>query len=156
MGDDQGQQVGASPTDHRPRPKDDGERFGPWVFLVVSLVAFVVGGVMPVTQYVSHHHPGVPFERARVHPCTHAYVPNSTVCASTSGGAQIAVAWEGHVLNPRTGTQITVFEKNGRWYARDGRALPLWSPVFLVLGGLGAVACALTLLRRLRRSISRR
>lgn len=127
---------------------DWGERLGPWAFLGISLAVFAALGVLPVWQYVSNHHPGVPFHQVVVQRCDSVHSP-SIVCARTDEGSHIAVQWEGHLRNPRSGSHLTVYEKNGIWRARDGRSLPFWAPIFLILGALGAVACGATLVRRL-------
>ncbi|WGL52258.1 hypothetical protein P5P86_00145 [Nocardioides sp. BP30] len=134
--------------------RDTAARIGPWIVLVASLLCFGVLGVLPVWQYAANHRPGVPVEQARVTRCA-SVQRSGIVCAHTADGRPIAVVWEGHVTRPRSGSTLQVFEKGGRWHARNERAFPFWAPVFLLLGGLGTLACLLTLGRRLRHAVDR-
>lgn len=142
-------------TQRPARRMDWGERVGPWVVLLVCVAGFAALGVLPVAQYVGNHRPGVPTEQARVVHCDVVHRPG-IVCATRSDGSPIAVRWEGHLLDPRSGSHLTVFEKHGHWYARNGRALPFWAPIFLALFGLGAIGCIVTLVRRFRAAIRSR
>jgi len=116
--------------------------------LVFCLVMAGGLGVYPIWRYVDDHWPGVPVQQAQVRSCSFGHT-TGIVCATTADGDQIAVDWSGHLLYPRTGSHMAVFEKHGHWYARKGTALPWWAPIPLLIFGAGAVGCAVTLLRRL-------
>lgn len=130
------------------------DRWAPVIVLVFCLVMAAGLGVYPIWHYVDTRWPGVPVQQARVTSCSVVHM-TGIVCATTKDGSQIAVEWSGHLLYPRTGSQLTVFHKHGHWWARKGTALPWWAPIPLLLFGAGAVGCTVTLLRRLSGTLRR-
>jgi len=132
----------------RPKRRDRAEQYGPAVVLVFCLVIAGGLGVYPIWHYVENRWPGVRVQQAQVRPCPDRPTVR-LVCATIQDGSVVEIEWSGHILNPRTGSPLEVYEKDGHWHARRGVGLPWWAPIPLLIFGAGAIACAVRLLRRL-------
>ncbi|MEX0427179.1 hypothetical protein AB3X52_06060 [Nocardioides sp. DS6] len=130
---------------------DRAARYGPWIFLIPFLVMTILCG-QGVEEYVSDHSPGVPMQQATVRRCEGVHVNGmTTVCATTPDGTNVAFSWGGHLVSPRVGSHIAVFDKNGVWHARDEDGLPIWPLVLGVICAAVSLALISLLIGRFRR-----
>lgn len=130
---------------------EQAQRLAPWVALVLFGLLAVLGGVLPLRTYITHHWPGVPMQQATVTSVQVRPSGREIIAVRAPDGSDQAFTFRSHWGSLSKGDHLAVYRKAGAWHARDSQGLPVWAPVALLLGLAGVVGSVIALVRRLRR-----